>query len=75
MTLLILMIIKTQKHTVILIVINYNSIDDSSLYSLLRADCRPSERLNKLPQKVWVCLMKRDGKIKSAHWSCMAGMS
>ena len=55
--------------------ISYHNIDKHSKYCFLQADCRPSERLRDTPHKVWVCVLKSDHTIKTAHCSCMAGMS
>ena len=55
--------------------ISYHCVETASLYCLLKADCRPSERLNDPPHKLWICVTKKDGAIKSGHCSCMAGMS
>ena len=55
--------------------ISYHPIDEKSKFCLLRADCRPSQRLNDTRHKIWVCVSKSDHKIKKAHCSCMAGMS
>ena len=55
--------------------ISYHHIDEKSKLCLLRADCRPSQRLNDTQHKIWVCVSKSDHKLKKAHCSCMAGMS
>lgn len=47
---------------------------DSAL-CVMKADCRPSERVNDPDHKVWICLTKKEGTIKAAYCSCMAGMS
>ena len=52
----------------------YHSLG-SSKYCLLKSDCRPSERLNDPPHKLWICITKSDGKVVTAHCTCMAGMS
>ena len=53
----------------------YHNINDSSPYCLLKTNCRPSERLQYPPHKLWICLKKSDAKIQCAHCSCIAGMS
>ena len=55
--------------------ISYHDIHESCGYCLLKTDCRPSERLNDPPHKLWICAEKKTGKIQCAHCSCMAGMS
>ena len=55
--------------------ITYHNIDESCLYCFLKTDCRPSERLNNPPHKLWMCVKKKEARIVSAHCSCMAGMS
>ena len=47
----------------------------SSLYCLLKADFRPSDRINDPPHKVWIYIMKKDGVSKSAYCDYMADMS
>lgn len=47
----------------------------SSKYCLLKADCRPSERLRDVPHKLWICFLEKEGKVVKAHCTCMAGMS
>ena len=54
--------------------ISYHPISLSSPYCLLKAKCRPSERINEPPHKCWVSITKKNGNIKSAHCDCMAGM-
>ena len=44
-------------------------------YCLLKTDCQPSERLNDLSHKLWICIQKKGAKIQCAHCSFMAGMS
>ena len=55
--------------------ISYHEIHNSCKYCLLETDCRPSERLNDPPHKLWVCAEKKTGKIQCAHCTCMAGLS
>lgn len=56
--------------------IMYHPIDEDSKYCFLKGDCRPSERLNDPPHKLWVCVLKGESnRIMSAHCTCMAGMS
>lgn len=39
---------------------------------ILRADVKPSQRMNDEPHRPWVALTK-DGNIIAAHCNCMAG--
>ena len=55
--------------------IQYNKIDESSKYCMMKTDCRKSERINDTFHKLWVILAKKTGKIVSAHCTCMAGLS
>lgn len=55
--------------------INYHSISDSSHFCFLKTDCRPSERLNNPPHKLWLCIKTDSTEMVSAHCTCMAGMS
>ena len=54
--------------------ISYHSLC-SSKYFLFKSDYRPSERLRDPPQKLWVCLSKKEGKVMTAHCTCVAGIS
>ena len=47
----------------------------SSKYCLLKSDCFPSERLIDSPHTLWLRLPKKEGKVTTAHCTCMAGMS
>ena len=53
----------------------YHGNGDSSAYCFLKSDCRPTERLNDPPDKLWACILKKSSKVLSAYCSCMAGMS
>ena len=53
----------------------YHEIEQSSIYYFLKTNYRPSERLNDPPHKLWACILKKQAKIMSVHFSCMAGMS
>ena len=53
--------------------ISYHSLGSSKC--LLKSECRPSERLRDSPHKLCVCLSKKEGKVITAHCTCMAGMS
>lgn len=53
----------------------YHEVEPASSYCFLKADCRPSQRINDPPHNLWICVTKSNGKIKSAHCDCMAGMS
>ena len=44
--------------------VSYHSIDELSTYCFFKSDCRPSERLNDPPHKLWICISKTDAKIK-----------
>ena len=55
--------------------VSYYPINSTSLYCLLKTDCRHSESLNSPPHKLWAIIVKKDAKIKAAHCDCMAGMS
>ena len=53
----------------------FHNISQDCLYCFLKANCRPSERLNDPPHKLWICVSKKDAVIKASYCSCMAGMS
>ena len=49
-------------------------ISDSTDLSIIKSDCRPSQRINDTRHKLWILLSKSKGKVLAAHCSCMAGM-
>ena len=53
----------------------YHAISDQSKFCFLKTTCRPSQRISDVPHKLWVCLLKTNGRVIKAHCSCMAGMS
>ena len=53
----------------------YHAISDQSKFCFLKTTCRPSQRILDVPHKLWVCLLKTNGRVIKAHCSCMAGMS
>eukprot|EP00794_Sanderia_malayensis_P019455 gene19455-biopygen14438 len=55
--------------------LQFNNIGGTSKLCLLRGSCRPSQRINDPPHKLWICLEKQTGKILCTHCTCMAGMS
>ncbi|XP_065069462.1 uncharacterized protein LOC135694584 [Rhopilema esculentum] len=55
--------------------LQFNGINGDSKICLLRGTCRPSQRINDVPHKLWLCLSKESGKIITTHCTCMAGMS
>ena len=54
--------------------LSFNEISSASQLCLLKTTCRPSQRISDVPHKLWVCIVKKTGKIMSAHCSCMAGI-
>lgn len=52
-----------------------NNLDKESKFCLLKGTCRPSQKINDTPHKLWLCLCKETGKILTTHCTCMAGMS
>ena len=55
--------------------LQFNNINGDSTLCLLRGSCRPSQRSNDIPHRLWICLEKQTGKIVCTHCTCMAGMS
>jgi len=55
--------------------LSFHPIADDSEFCFLKGTCRPSQRINDTPHKLWICLAKRDGNVVSTHCSCMAGLS
>ena len=54
---------------------NLNLNNKESKFCLLKGTCRPSQKINDTPHKLWLCLCKETGKILATHCTCMAGMS
>lgn len=54
--------------------ISYNSLNENSLYSLMKTDCRPSQRISDTKHKLWLLFSKKNGNVLNAHCTCMAGM-
>ena len=52
-----------------------NNLKEDSKFCLLEGTCRPSQKINDTPHKLWLCLCKETGKIYAMHCTCMAGMS
>ena len=51
----------------------YHDITQSSKYCLLKSETTPSQSINNPPHKIWVCIEKITGNIKSAYCTCFAG--
>ncbi len=52
-----------------------HNINSDSRYCIIKGSCRPSQRINDNPHKLWICIHKETGKIMCSHCTCMAGMS
>eukprot|EP00112_Aurelia_sp_Birch-Aquarium-sp1_P017360 Seg4013.2 transcript_id=Seg4013.2/GoldUCD/mRNA.D3Y31 product="hypothetical protein" protein_id=Seg4013.2/GoldUCD/D3Y31 len=55
--------------------LSFNEISSASQLCLLKTTCRPSQRISDVPHKLWVCLVKKTGRIMAVHCSCMAGIA
>lgn len=55
--------------------LHFNNINGNSKVCLLMGSCKPSQRINDPPHKLWICLEKQSGKILRSHCTCMAGLS
>ena len=55
--------------------LEYHDVDNNCRYCVIRGSCRPSQRINDVPHKLWICLSKESGQIMQTHCTCMAGMS
>lgn len=51
----------------------YNSISEESTVCFLKAQCRPSQRINNPPHTSWIMIEKHSGSIKRAFCTCVAG--
>ncbi|XP_034030131.1 uncharacterized protein LOC117513977 [Thalassophryne amazonica] len=52
----------------------YHPISDNSVYCFLKADYTPSMNIRSLPHRVWVCIIKKTGKVVSSYCTCFAGL-
>ena len=55
--------------------LEYHDVDKACRYCVIRGSWRPSQRINDVPHKLWICLFKESGQIMQTHCTCMAGMS
>jgi len=56
-----------------LLVLKRDSANRSSdVFSIIRGEVRPSQRVNEKPHKVWVAV-QTDGTVVTGHCTCMAG--
>ena len=55
--------------------LHFHPIADDSEFCFLKGTCRPAQRINDAPHKLWICLAKCNGNSVSTHYSCMAGLS
>ena len=53
----------------------FHPITEKSKYAVFKGECRKSEKINDPFHKFWVVVEKNSSKIRSAHCTCMAGMS
>ena len=53
----------------------YNSVSDNSKVCVFKGECRKSERINDTSHKLWLIVEKKTAKVRSAHCTCMAGIS
>ena len=47
--------------------LHFHPIADDSEFCFLKGTCRPSQRINDAPHKLWICLAKCNGNIVSTH--------
>lgn len=51
----------------------YHHISPTSSVCLLRSECIPSQNLRDYPHRLWMCVEKNSGVIKSSYCTCTAG--
>ena len=51
--------------------LEYNEVDQYSKYCFLKTRCRPSQRMNDAPHKLWICVNKKDGKILRSYCTAL----
>ncbi|XP_071843604.1 uncharacterized protein [Apostichopus japonicus] len=52
----------------------YHVINEKSKFCLLKAGCRPSQRINNIPWQAWICLQKFTGRVIRGYCTCFAGL-
>ncbi|XP_071854673.1 uncharacterized protein [Apostichopus japonicus] len=48
--------------------------DSKSKFCLLKAECRPSQRINNISWQAWICLEKLTGRVIRGYCTCFAGL-
>lgn len=51
----------------------HHQISKESTVCLVRSDCIPSPHINDDPHKIWICVEKETGAIRSSYGTCTAG--
>lgn len=52
----------------------YHEISPTYDVCFLKSESRPSQKINNVPHKIWVCVNKTTGTIESAYCTCFAGL-
>lgn len=52
----------------------YHNISKHSTLCLVRSECIPSQHIKDDPHKIWICVEKETGAIKSSYCTCTAGL-
>lgn len=55
--------------------LKYHKISEHDKHCILKSECRKSEKISDPFHKLWIIIEKSTAKIRSAHCTCMAGMS
>lgn len=53
----------------------FHEISDTCKFAIFKGECRKSEKINDPYHNFWIVIEKKSAKIRSAHCTCMAGMS
>lgn len=51
----------------------YHEVNSSSKYCFLKSESTPSQNINNVPHRIWVCAEKLTGTVVSAYCTCFAG--
>lgn len=52
----------------------HHQISKESTVCLVRSDCIPSQHIKDDPHKIWICVEKETGTIRSSYCTCTAGL-
>ena len=52
----------------------YHEISPAHELCFLKSESIPSQKIKRIPHKIWVCVNKTNGTVESAYCTCFAGL-